>query len=71
MNLEVLKLIIMMCSINSLEDTNGKWTELHVIEQYQKDCRVFYIDCFEKKHNPDHWKDIALTKCIKERNPSK
>ncbi len=71
MNLEVLKLIIMMCSINSLEDTNGNWTELHKIEQYQKDCRVFYIDCHKKYHNKDKWGWVALEKCIKERNPSK
>lgn len=50
MTLEILKVIISLCAINALEDTKGKWTELDKIEKYQKDCRVWYIRCYEGKN---------------------
>lgn len=40
MSLEVLKIIVMLCNINSLEDRKSRWTELQVVEKYQRDCRV-------------------------------
>lgn len=66
--LKVLKMIIMLCAVNSLEDTHGKWTELHNIEKYQRDCRVWYIDCYD---NSSGSVDSRLTKCIKKRQPKK
>jgi hypothetical protein len=64
MSFEVLKLIIMMCSINALEDSRSNWTELPKIEKYQRNCRVWYIDCYKRKEGNDR-----LIQCIKERNP--
>lgn len=65
-DLEILKIIIMLCSINALEDSKGSWTELPKIEKYQKECRVWYIDCYKKATGITHNK---LTTCIEKRNP--
>ena len=71
MTLEILKMIIMLCSINALEDSNSKWTELPVIERYQKSCRVWYIDCYEDDIKKVEVKDYndSFIGCIKKRNP--
>ena len=72
MSLEVLRVIISLCAINSLEDTKGKWTELPVIERYQKECRVWYIDCYSavlKKSNAFTGESDMLNECIRKRSP--
>ena len=70
MSIEILRLIISLCAINSLEDTKGKWTELPVIERYQKECRVWYIDCYKKVTDQSkNYGAQSLTECIRKRSP--
>jgi hypothetical protein len=66
MTVEILALIVSLCRITSVEDNKSNWTELKNVEKYQKECRVWYIDCFNKKTSQVSGTD-QLQKCIKER----
>jgi hypothetical protein len=74
-SLEILTMIISLCNISALEDNRSKWTELAKVEKYQKECRVYYIDCYEKNYknlkniHGKHWvyNQEAIIKCIKDR----
>jgi hypothetical protein len=50
MTLEMLRLIIAICAVNSLEDKRGNWTEYDKLEKYQRECRVYYYDCLKEKN---------------------
>ena len=74
-SLEILTMIISLCSISALEDNRSKWNELAKVENYQKQCRVSYIDCYIKnlKANKKRHGNIlihdheAIIKCIRDR----
>ena len=70
MNGQILAMVISLCNIQSLEDVRGKWTKLQAVERYQKECRIWYIDCLKKGKNSGlHGDSIeGLVQCIKERD---
>ena len=60
-------MIISLCNVSALEDNGSKWTELAKVEKYQKECRVYYIDCYEKNYKNLKNNQEAIVKCIKDR----
>ena len=74
-SLEILTMIISLCSISALEDNISKWTELAKVEKYQKECRVSYMDCYiknlkankKRSGNTLQHDHEAITKCIRDR----
>jgi hypothetical protein len=66
MTVKILALIVSLCQITSVEDNKSNWTELKNVEKYQKECRVWYINCYKKATGITHNK---LTTCIEKRNP--
>ncbi len=49
MTVEILKVIIALCAINSIEDNKSDWMEFKKMQKLQRECRVYYYNCFEEK----------------------
>jgi hypothetical protein len=64
---EIIALIISLCNFTSVEDNKSNWTELKNVEKYQIECRVWYMDCMEKKSGVSTYSPKNIKKCIKER----
>lgn len=67
LDFKILTMIISLCQITSVEDNKSKWTELKNVEKYQKECRVWYMDCIEKKAGISMYKLDHMIECMKER----
>lgn len=46
---ELIQIIVMTCSINSLEDNKSNWTEFNKMMKLQRDCRTYYYECVKRK----------------------
>lgn len=66
-SLKILTMIISLCQITSVEDNKSSWTELQKVERYQRDCRVWYIDCYEKNFLTINISEKNIAKCMRER----
>jgi len=69
MTLEILTLITMLCNVTALEDKKSNWTELKYVENYQKKCRVYYLDCYKKQEKMYRTASEKMHICIIERKP--
>jgi len=45
MNIELLKMIILICSTTSVEDNSSSWTEYKNLQVHQKECREYFYSC--------------------------
>lgn len=63
-SLELIQTITLLCTVSSLENTKGKWTELQDTAKYQHVCLVRYLDCIEDQSGLI---EDRLLKCIKTR----
>lgn len=47
MTLEVLKIIILICSTTSVEDNSSNWSEFKQMQAHQRECREELYKCFD------------------------
>ena len=69
LTLELIRTIALLCSVSSLENTSGSWTELPGTAKYQHKCQVKYLECVESNSSPIPVELVSkrLVECIKKR----
>lgn len=67
--IELIKTIALLCSVASLENTKGGWTELPDVSQYQLNCQKYYLNCVRISivgtFNPLELKECILKREVK------
>lgn len=65
-SMDILKVIVMMCSTMSVEDSSGSWSEFKKIQYEQQQCRQYYYDCIRGNNTSQR-----LIQCDRERKHEK
>ena len=59
---QLLKIIAIICSTTSVEDSNSSWSEFDKIQKAQKECREYFYKCTNEFLTVQ-----KIVKCDKER----